>query len=108
MNFFKKIQTNFLQMKLKKKLILISTALVIGLVILFLAGPRTQIDTQIRHFDLPENLDQYLAQSESRFSNLIPNTEKTIIWTNPEKTKTPIAIVYLHGFSATRQESAPP
>jgi esterase/lipase len=29
------------------------------------------------------------------------------VWANPDKTKTPCAIVYLHGFSATRQETAP-
>ncbi len=81
----------------------------VGVVILlFLIGPKTLIDERIRALELPEDLDEYLKTSESRFSDITPDTEKTIVWVDPEKkAKTSVSIVYIHGFSATRQEVAP-
>ncbi|MBX3040818.1 MAG: alpha/beta fold hydrolase [Bdellovibrionaceae bacterium] len=38
---------------------------------------------------------------------LVPGTNKTFQWANPDKRKTPVSIVSLHGFSATRKEIAP-
>jgi esterase/lipase len=70
-------------------------------------GPRPVVDETIHQLDLPADLDTYLAQSEFRFTDIIPGTEKTIVWATTEKTRTPISIVYLHGFSATRQETRP-
>jgi esterase/lipase len=81
--------------------------IIVVLIILFLAGPRPKLDLQLKTFDLPEDLDRYLAESEARYSGIIPGAEKTIIWANPAKTRTALSIVYLHGYSATRQESAP-
>jgi esterase/lipase len=77
------------------------------LVIVFSAGPRTKIDLHLKTINLPNDLDQYLAQSEGQFPDIVPGTEKTIVWANPAKTKTPLSIIYLHGYSATRQETAP-
>lgn len=75
--------------------------------VVFLVGPRPTIDTHIKHVVLPADIDHHLAQSEAQFSDIVPGTEKIIFWANEEKTKTPYSIVYLHGFSATRQETAP-
>jgi esterase/lipase len=75
--------------------------------IVLLAGPRVKIDTTIRPFTLPDDLDQYLAEAESQFDDIRPNTEKTIIWANEPGQKTAVSIIYLHGFTATRQETAP-
>ncbi|MEZ4616163.1 MAG: alpha/beta hydrolase [Caldilineaceae bacterium] len=76
--------------------------------ILFAAGPRVKIDTTIYPHEIAGDLDTYLAESEARFPDLKPDTEKTIVWAHPQqKEKTPVAIVYLHGFSATRHEVAP-
>ena len=80
---------------------------VIGFVIMFLAGPRTNMDMQLKTISLPEDLDRYLAQSEAHFHDIVPGAEKKVVWANATKTKTPLSIVYLHGFSATRQETAP-
>jgi esterase/lipase len=92
---------------MKKKLAaLIGIALVV-LVILFLIGPTAEFDTQLKPITLPEDLDQYLKQTEARYSDIVPGAEKTIIWANAAKTRTPLSIVYLHGYSATRQETAP-
>ena len=52
-------------------------------------------------------LDHWLADSESKFPQLRPGTAKGIVWAKNEKVKTPWSVVYIHGFSATRLETAP-
>ena len=89
---------------------LLITSLVLLLlvaIVVFLAGPKVEIDISIHPPELPQDLDQYLITSESEFEDIKPNTEKKIIWANNVGEKTPLSVVYLHGFTATRQESAP-
>jgi len=92
---------------MKKKIAARIGIVLIVLVILFLLGPTAEIGIQLKPITLPEDLDQYLKQTEARFSDIVPGAEKTIIWANAAKTRTPLSIVYLHGYSATRQETAP-
>lgn len=82
-------------------------AFIVVCIVVFLVGPRVKIDTMLRPFTLPPDLDQYLAESEGRFDDIVPNTEKTILWAGEPGQKTAVSIIYLHGFSATRQETAP-
>lgn len=82
-------------------------AFLVIVIVLFVVGPRVKIDTTLRPFPLLDDLDTYLAQSEARFDDIVPNTEKTIIWAGEPGQKTALSIVYLHGFSATRQETTP-
>ncbi|MCB0111503.1 MAG: alpha/beta fold hydrolase [Caldilineaceae bacterium] len=78
------------------------------LVVLFAFGPRVALDTTLRPVQLPADLDSYLATEEARFIDLKPDTAKTIIWADPaQKAPTAVAIVSIHGFSATRHETAP-
>lgn len=59
--------------------------------------------------ELPADIDAFLAASERNAAAafpLVPNTEKRIIWREPG-IRSKVAVVYLHGFSATRQETAP-
>ena len=76
----------------------------------FLLGPRPDTNTTVT-FDpasLPADLDAYLADSEKDIANLTPGAEKQIIWNNPDtREKTEIAIVFMHGFSATNREIRP-
>ncbi len=58
---------------------------------------------------LPDDLDTWLQQTEERAADrygLVPGTEKRITWFG-EHLQTPYSVLYLHGFSATRQETAP-
>jgi esterase/lipase len=58
---------------------------------------------------LPEDIDAFIVSSEQRAAEshpLIPDTDKRIVWREPGQ-RTRYAIVHLHGFSATRQETAP-
>lgn len=54
--------------------------------------------------DLPENLDAWLYQQES---GIRPEVSKRIVWAGRTGVKTPVALVYLHGFSASSQEIRP-
>ena len=58
---------------------------------------------------LPDNLEGWLVESEQQAASqhgLIAGTEKRIRWFG-ERQKTSYSVLYLHGFSATRQETAP-
>lgn len=58
---------------------------------------------------IPDDIDTWLAESERTVSDdfeLIPGTEKRVRWQQPG-VRTRYSVVYLHGFSATRQEMAP-
>lgn len=89
------------------KAFLMIFVLVGGLVLLFVLGPRASVEAEVDAPTLPDDLDAYLAEAETRFSDLRPDVEKQIIWANEARQKTPVAVVYLHGFSATRQETRP-
>ena len=59
---------------------------------------------------IPEQLnllDDYLRQSESRVSGIRPECEKKIAWHNGQRRQRGLAIVYIHGFSASRMETWP-
>ena len=71
-------------------------------------GPRVELDETIQPISLPTDLATYISSRESQFPDIKANTEKTIIWADPKQQQaTPYSIVYLHGFSASRQEIAP-
>jgi len=60
--------------------------------------------------ELPENIEAWLADTEQEITAqyaLIPETEKRVSWHGEAGERTPYAVVNLHGFSATRQETAP-
>jgi alpha-beta hydrolase superfamily lysophospholipase len=71
--------------------------------------PRDSVDRAIA-FDasaLPDDLDAYLAAEEARFTDITPGSAKRIVWAGEAGAKTPVALVYLHGFSATAEEIRP-
>ncbi len=79
-------------------------------ILIFLVGPRIEMDGTIHPLTLPDNpiqLDHYLQDQENQFPDLIPGTEKSIVWTAKPGQRTKYAVVYIHGFSASRQDTAP-
>lgn len=78
--------------------------------LLFLTGPRVEIDTQVR-FDagvIGDDVEAWLAETEAGFDDIRPGLEKEIIWAYPAtKEKTPLSIIYLHGFTASKGEVRP-
>ncbi|QXD15917.1 alpha/beta fold hydrolase [Rhodocaloribacter litoris] len=82
--------------------------LVAVLGLLWMLGPRPAVEEPAGLPVLPGDLDAYLAAAEARFDDLRPGVEKTIVWADPAtRSRTPVAVVYLHGFSATREETRP-
>jgi alpha-beta hydrolase superfamily lysophospholipase len=52
-------------------------------------------------------LDGWLQASEAAFTDLRPGTNKGIVWQGADRQRRPWAVVYLHGYSASRLETAP-
>ncbi|PSL21785.1 alpha/beta hydrolase [Shimia abyssi] len=80
----------------------------IGCAMAFL-GPYEKISVQ-PDFDasaVGDDVDVYFATQEARFNDLIAGVEKRVIWALGKDVKTDLAIVYVHGFSATSEEIRP-
>jgi pimeloyl-ACP methyl ester carboxylesterase len=87
---------------------LVLSALAIGGAYLF--GPRVKADTTIT-FDpatIGSDAEAYITKSEAGVAGIHDNLQKEIVWAYPtSKAKTPISIVYIHGFSASKNEVRP-
>lgn len=57
--------------------------------------------------DLPIDLEKWLEESEAAFPDLLPEVAKEIVWAGAPGARTPLAVVYIHGFSATSGELRP-
>ncbi|MCK0166509.1 alpha/beta hydrolase [Jannaschia sp. S6380] len=81
----------------------------LALAALWLFGPREAVDTDVA-FDassMPDDLDGWLADREGQVPDLDPEARKRILWAGAPGDVTDLAIVYLHGFSATSWELRP-
>ena len=85
----------------------LSIVVLVALVLLAIAGPKVKIDTSWEEVTVPGNVEQWLAEKEGAVSNLRPGLEKAIIWADSSHRKTPLSVVYLHGFSSSRNETNP-
>jgi alpha-beta hydrolase superfamily lysophospholipase len=56
---------------------------------------------------LDGGIDAYLAAREARHDDIRPDSHKRVVWAGAPETRTPLALVYLHGFSASSQEIRP-
>ncbi|WP_185802868.1 alpha/beta hydrolase [Pontivivens nitratireducens] len=56
---------------------------------------------------LGEDLDLYLAAEEAEYDDIVPGTQKRIVWAGEAGVRTTYSIVYIHGFSATSEEIRP-
>lgn len=76
----------------------------------FIFGPRVQADTTIT-FDpalIGNDPQAYITTAESKVDGIREGLQKEIVWADPtSKAKTPIALVYVHGFSASKNEVRP-
>ena len=74
---------------------------VFALALVYLIGPRVSTDVDLHEDNLPTigELSARLEEEESKVLNLIPETRKRIGWAAKENVVTPIAFVYLHGFT---------
>jgi pimeloyl-ACP methyl ester carboxylesterase len=82
----------------------------VALILLFLAGPRVATDTTVTFDESGIGNDPvaWLAAGEADVPNLRAGLAKEIVWADPAtKARTPLAIVYVHGFSASKGELRP-
>ena len=88
---------------------LVLVALAAALALGFGPRPRVVLNwlTEELSTDL-ERLPDWLSQREAQERNITEGAEKHIEFADPEMpARTPYVVLYLHGFSATRQEIAP-
>lgn len=83
-------------------------ALLIGV---YFAGPQPAVpvyDTALPDIPAgPAALETYVESRENKHK-IKPNNEARIVWADPAlRQKTPVAVVYLHGFSASQREGFP-
>lgn len=84
-------------------------ALAAAIVLLWAFGPRAKMDSRLT-FDagsMGPDLDAYLADREARFADITPGVEKRILWAGAAGAQTDLAVIYIHGFSATSEEIRP-
>jgi esterase/lipase len=86
--------------------------LIIAIGLMFRFGPRPRLDATERQSQVPQipiqKLPAWLDGQESHVPNLVPGAAAHIEWANEkDPQKTPYSFLYLHGFSATWQETAP-
>ena len=80
------------------------------LFILFLKITRKNInlDNRFKVVKLGNDVEKYINLSETQNKNILPWAKKRIFWNNNKlKIKTNIAIIYIHGFSASMGEIRP-
>ncbi|BAB47950.1 alpha/beta hydrolase [Mesorhizobium japonicum] len=93
-----------------RRIVLAVLALVAVLALAFVYGPRVPVNTTIR-FDpsvIGDDPQAYVAKEEAAVPGIRDGLEKEIVWANPMvHAKTPLSIVYIHGFSASKGEVRP-
>lgn len=94
----------------RKVLLYLLVLLIIIGVIAFWAGPRPDANTLIT-FDettLPDDIETYIRKGEASYADIKPGNERQIIWAYPaSRARTPLVLVYVHGFSASPGEIRP-
>ncbi len=82
--------------------------LVTALLALWTVGPRPTFVERWEEPELPDDLDVWAAQREVGVPDLREGDGRSIVWADPEvRGRTPLSLVYLHGFSADRHEMEP-
>lgn len=81
-----------------------------GAIVLFAVGPRSRVRLEGAPPNVPstpEAVADRIAKREAAVEGLRLGTEARITWGGEAGRKTPLAFVYIHGFSASRRETAP-
>ncbi len=88
----------------------IVVVLVVAGALAWFLGPRVPVDTTLT-FDpaqVPDDVEPWIAAREAAVPGIRDGLAKEIVWADPvAKAKTPLAVVYVHGFSASKGEVRP-
>ena len=83
--------------------------LVIG-VLIYWFGPREHVDlnTSFDARKFGEGVQVYFESTEAAFDDIVPGVEKRVIWQEGFKEqRSPLSVLYVHGFSASSEEIRP-
>lgn len=72
-------------------------------------GPREPVNTEVV-FDgaaIGNDVDAYFAAQEANFDDIVEGAQKRVVWHEGVGQVTDIAVLYVHGFSATSEEIRP-
>ena len=78
--------------------------------LLWMVGPYEPVPlgAQFDPARLEAGVSDYLAAQEARFDDITPGVEKRVVWRpGHEERRTPVSVLYVHGFSATSEEIRP-
>ena len=93
-----------------RRWLLTGGSLLVMVAAIAVATSPTALENQASLPRIPDNPADWIAQEVAGQSReaVVPGAEKRIRWfQGKENSRTEFAVVYLHGFSATRQELAP-
>ena len=79
---------------------------------LWTLGPRVDLEPEVSVPPVPARGPRAAADwvqgREARFDDVVAGAEKMVVWADSAApARTPLSVLYLHGFSATRQEVSP-
>ena len=97
-------------MRFIRPMIVVLAVLVVVLAVVYVIGPREPVDLTVRvdREAIAADPVSYLATAEANVPNIRPGLQKEVVYAFPlSRAKTPISIVYVHGFSASRGELEP-
>lgn len=87
-----------------------ATLVLLGIAGALLFGPRAELGEPATLPALPESpagLDQWLSANEASVSGIRPGDQAQLTWAGKPGQTTPLALVYLHGYSASPVEIEP-
>jgi len=93
-----------------RAIFIVAMLVVASLGVIYLLGPTTPTEATVafRDRDIGTDPAAYLAEREAAIPNIRPGLAKEIVWDDPvTKAKTPLSVVYIHGFSASKGEVRP-
>ncbi|MEM8553614.1 MAG: alpha/beta fold hydrolase, partial [Pseudomonadota bacterium] len=75
----------------------------------FLPGAFEPVDLSYRDPGVPEisEINDWLAAQEAEVPQLRDNAHKRVVWAGEPGAKTPLSVIYVHGFSASSEELRP-
>ncbi|HSG50099.1 MAG TPA: alpha/beta fold hydrolase, partial [Longimicrobiales bacterium] len=85
----------------------LTAAVVVGLVVVAWLGPRARVGPQAAAVEVPPDVEAFLVASEADVPGIRAGDAKRITWASEAHSPTPLAVVYLHGFSADPHELDP-
>lgn len=86
--------------------IILAVVVVFG-VVAYLTREKADLSARYDGPPIGDDIDAFLAGVEGGVPNLRDGVAKRVIWAGAVGQKTPLSVVYLHGFSATSEEIRP-